>query len=196
MEDDFKDDHDITVGVEFGSNLVKVEDKILKLQVWDTAGQESFRSITKIFYRGAHVVILAYSIINGMSFENLSDWLREVRMQCSPDVMLYIVGNKCDLEMMREVTLDSVLEFKEMNQIHYCTETSAKSGKNVETLFTDCARFLYVKYRDRIDQIGNDGDLSSDNESFNDSMDRGGRSGSFKESGGHRVTRLNGKRAR
>jgi Ras-related protein Rab-2A len=79
MEDDFKDDHDITVGVEFGSNLIKVEDKILKLQVWDTAGQESFRSITKIFYRGAHVVMLSYSIINGMSFENLTDWLREVR---------------------------------------------------------------------------------------------------------------------
>jgi Ras-related protein Rab-2A len=79
MEDDFKDDHDITVGVEFGSNLIKVENKILKLQVWDTAGQESFRSITKIFYRGAHVVMLSYSIINGMSFENLTDWLREVR---------------------------------------------------------------------------------------------------------------------
>ena len=79
VEDDFKDDHDVTVGVEFGSHLIKVEDKILKLQVWDTAGQESFRSITKIFYRGAHVVILAYSIINALSFENLTDWLREVR---------------------------------------------------------------------------------------------------------------------
>jgi len=78
-EDDFKDDHDITVGVEFGSTLIKVEDKTLKLQVWDTAGQESFKSITKIFYRGAHVVILAYSIIQAISFENLSDWLREVR---------------------------------------------------------------------------------------------------------------------
>jgi Ras-related protein Rab-2A len=79
MEDDFKEDHDITVGVEFGSFLIKVEDKIIKMQVWDTAGQESFRSITKIFYRGAHVVILAYSVINGLSFENLTDWLREVR---------------------------------------------------------------------------------------------------------------------
>lgn len=64
MEDDFIDDHDVTVGVEFGSYMIKVEDKILKLQVWDTAGQESFRSITKIFYRGAHVVMLAYSIVN------------------------------------------------------------------------------------------------------------------------------------
>lgn len=150
MEDDFKDDHDITVGVEFGSNLMKVEDKILKLQVWDTAGQESFRSITKIFYRGAHVVMLSYSIINGMSFENLTDWLREVRTQCSPDVMIFIVGNKCDLDMMREVQLDSVLDFKNMNNIMYFIETSAKTGKNIETLFSDCAKFIYLKYKDKM----------------------------------------------
>ena len=97
MEDDFKEDHDVTVGVEFGSYLIKVEDKILKLQVWDTAGQESFKSITKIFYRGAHVVILTYSIINGLSFDNIKDWLKDVRAQCSPDVMLFIVGTKSDL---------------------------------------------------------------------------------------------------
>jgi len=130
--------------------------------------------------------MLAYSIINGMSFENLSDWLREVRTQCSPDVMIFIVGNKSDLDSMREVYTESVLEFKEMNNIHYFCETSAKTGKNVESLFTDCARFIYLKYKDRMNEVGNDGDLSSDNESFNKSMER---SGSFKESGGHRVTR-------
>ena len=113
IDDDFNDDHDVTVGVEFGSYLIKVEEKILKLQVWDTAGQECFRSITKIFYRGAHVVILTYSIIQGASFENLTGWLKEVRTQCSPDVMLFLVGNKCDMLSMREVTLESILEFKE-----------------------------------------------------------------------------------
>lgn len=132
MEDDFKEDHDVTVGVDFGSHLIKVEDKILKLQVWDTAGQESFKSITKIFYRGAHCIILAYSIINGLSFDNLKEWLRDVRTQCSPDVMVFIVGNKCDLENMREVAHESVVDFKDQNQILYCCETSAKSGKNVE----------------------------------------------------------------
>ncbi len=71
MENEFKDDHDVTVGVEFGSFLIKIEDKILKLQIWDTAGQESFRSITKIFYRGAHAAILGYSITRRDTFENL-----------------------------------------------------------------------------------------------------------------------------
>jgi len=138
------------------------------------------------------VVILAYSIINGISFESLSEWLREVRTQCSPDVMLCIVGNKCDLEYMREVTVESVLEFKEMNNIMYFCETSAKSGAKVESLFTDCARFIYSKYKDRMDGMGNDGDLSSENDSMNNSFtsDRE-RNSSFKNSGGHKATRLN-----
>jgi Ras-related protein Rab-2A len=71
VENEFKEDHDVTVGVEFGSYLIKIEDKILKLQIWDTAGQESFRAITKIFYRGAHAAILAYSVVKRDTFENL-----------------------------------------------------------------------------------------------------------------------------
>jgi Ras-related protein Rab-2A len=86
VENDFKEDHDVTVGVEFGSYLIKIEDKILKLQIWDTAGQEAFRSITKIFYRGAHAAILAYSIVKKETFENLNDWLREARNSCAADV--------------------------------------------------------------------------------------------------------------
>ena len=68
-----------TIGVDFKIKTLKVDQKFIKMQVWDTAGQECFRSITKIFYRGAHVVILAYSLISGLSFENLTDWLKEVR---------------------------------------------------------------------------------------------------------------------
>ena len=59
---EFSEDHEVTVGVEFGSLLVKLEETVLKMQIWDTAGQESFQSITKIFYRGAHAVLLTYSI--------------------------------------------------------------------------------------------------------------------------------------
>lgn len=75
--------------------------------------------------------------------------------------MLFLVGNKCDLEEEREVNLESVLEFKDMNSIHYFRETSAKNGMNVESLFCDCACFLYNKYKDKMDGMGNDGDLSS-----------------------------------
>lgn len=88
----------MTVGVEFGSFLIRIEDKILKLQIWDTAGQESFRSITKIFYRGAHAALMGYSITRRDTFENMNDWLKEAKASCSPDVLLFQVGNKSDLE--------------------------------------------------------------------------------------------------
>lgn len=106
VNNEFKEEHDVTVGVEFGSYLIKIEDHLLKLQIWDTAGQESFRSITKIFYRGAHAVILGYSLLNQDTFINLADWLKEVKAQCSPDVMLFLVGNKSDREDRREVTFE------------------------------------------------------------------------------------------
>lgn len=80
--------------------------------------------------------------------------------------MVFLVGNKSDLDIMREVQLDSVLEFKELNNIQYFTETSAKTGKNIEQLFADCAKFIYLKYKDKMHQVGNDGDLSSDAENM------------------------------
>jgi Ras-related protein Rab-2A len=111
VENEFKEDHDVTVGVEFGSYLIKVEDKILKLQIWDTAGQESFRSITKIFYRGAHLAILGYSITNKSTFENLEDWLKESKTSCAADTLIALIGNKSDLEEDREVTEKMGLKF-------------------------------------------------------------------------------------
>ena len=111
--------------------------------------------------------------------------------------MLFLVGNKCDLENLREVSTESVLEFKELNSILYFCESSAKSGKNVERLFTDCAKFIYSKFRERMDNMGNDGDLSSDNDSsFDNSVDgtENKRGDSFKESRGHKAGRRKSRR--
>ena len=65
-----------------------------------------------------------------------------------------LVGNKCDLENAREVSKSSIQEFKDMNDILYATETSAKTGKNVDLLFSDCARHIYNKYKDRMHELG------------------------------------------
>ena len=139
----------MTVGVEFGSYLIKVQDKILKLQIWDTAGQESFRSITKIFYRGAHAAILAYSVGLRSSFESLTDWIKEIRNSCSPDVQLFLIGNKSDLNpSQREVSFEEALAFKQKHNLLYFAETSAKSGENIDRLFMDTSKFIYLKYKD------------------------------------------------
>ena len=79
MDNEFKVEHQVTIGVEFGSFGLKVDEKIIKLQIWDTAGQESFKSVTRIFYRGAHCVFLTYDVTREETFANLSDWLNEIR---------------------------------------------------------------------------------------------------------------------
>ena len=105
IDNEFKEEHNVTIGVEFGSYVVRVENRIVKLQIWDTvgsfnsqAGQEQFRSITRIFYRGANAVFLTYDITRKSSFANLEDWLKEIRQNSNPDIIIYLIGNQIDNE--------------------------------------------------------------------------------------------------
>jgi len=90
---EFIEDHEVTVGVEFGALMIRLEEQIFKLQIWDMAGQESFKSITKIFYKGAHAVVLTYDITRMDTFLNLQTWLEEVLAQSEPEVIVILVGN-------------------------------------------------------------------------------------------------------
>ena len=111
MDNDFKEEHNVTIGVEFGSFVVKIDGKIVKLQIWDTAGQESFRSITRIFYRGAHCVFLTYDVTWDDTFLDIIDWLKEAKQHSNPDILLYLIGNQADLEDDRQVTRERAIEF-------------------------------------------------------------------------------------
>ena len=119
MDNEFKIEHQVTIGVEFGSFVFTVNEKIIKLQIWDTAGQESFRSITRIFYRGAHAAILGYAITQRDTFQNLIDWHKEARTSCSQDVLMSLIANKSDLESQRQVSFEEGLKFKKEHELLY-----------------------------------------------------------------------------
>ena len=154
-EDRFKEQHNVTIGVEFGSRAIKVDAQNIKLQIWDTAGQESFRSITRSFYRKADGVILMYDITARHTYENCSDWLDEIKQNSSLDIVIYLVGNQIDLDAeageSREVSTEEGSAFFQQNRLNGFRETSAKSGLNVEEVFEDLTRILYKKWRDRKD---------------------------------------------
>lgn len=97
----FRQQHDLTIGVEFGSRTVKINDKNIKLQIWDTAGQESFKSITRSYYRGAAGALLVYDITRKETFNHLTRWLEEVRQNGNPDITVMLIGNKADLDSRR-----------------------------------------------------------------------------------------------
>ena len=88
-------DHEVTVGVEFGTLLVKLEQQVFKLQIWDTAGQEIYRTITKSYYRNTNCVILVYDITNKESFYNLPYWISDIS-NTTVEPVIILVGNKND----------------------------------------------------------------------------------------------------
>lgn len=127
----FRQQHDLTIGVEFGSRTVKINEKNIKLQIWDTAGQESFKSITRSYYRGAAGALLVYDITRKETFNHLTRWLEEVRQNGNPDIMVMLIGNKADLDSRRQVSTEEGERFAKENGLIFL-ETSAKTSFNVE----------------------------------------------------------------
>ena len=105
--DIFKEEHDVTIGVEFGSFSIKVEDTAVKIQIWDTAGQETFKSVTKVFFKGSHCIFLVYDITNIESFQGLRKWKEEFLNGANvsnPETFPFVlIGNKADMVTERKV---------------------------------------------------------------------------------------------
>ncbi|KAL5370446.1 putative Rab2 GTPase [Cryptosporidium parvum] len=150
----FRVDHDLTIGVEFGARIINLDAKKIKLQIWDTAGQESFRSITRSYYRGAAGALLVYDITRRDTFNHLSKWLNDVKRNATPNMTIILVGNKSDLDR-REVTTEEGVEFAEKNGLLFI-ETSAKTSNNVEEAFMKVAEKIYKNILDGIYDLSNE----------------------------------------
>ena len=95
----FQDIHMVTIGLDYRLKLMKLKSgKDIKLQIWDTAGQDRFRSLTKNYYKGSHGILLIYDVTNVQSLENVKTWVTQIREEASKDVIIYIVANKIDME--------------------------------------------------------------------------------------------------
>ena len=145
LHNKFRDEHDITIGVEFGSFSIKVEETLIKIQIWDTAGQETFKSVTKIFFKGAHCIFLVYDITKPETFYSIHSWLHEIKDNAAEDILIVLVGNMLDLEAQRAVTKQQALDFVTKHNLDEFIETSAKSGDNVKKLFIRTAKMLYLQ---------------------------------------------------
>jgi small GTP-binding protein len=137
-----------TVGFEFVNLVVKINKDLIGLQIWDTCGQESYKSLVTNFYRSSSLAILVYSIDNRASFENIDIWLKELRIHSSPNVKVILVGNKKDLELegKRSVTKQDGQKYAEENKIDYFIETSAKEGETSRDIFIEAAKILHKDF--------------------------------------------------
>ncbi|KAI2641960.1 P-loop containing nucleoside triphosphate hydrolase protein [Xylaria nigripes] len=189
----FTPQHDVTIGVEFGSRIVPVgppfskmslnilpsssetpqfpssiisnatsdatsddEQKYMKLSLWDTAGQEIYKSVTRSYFRGASGALLVFDITRRATFVHATDWLNDLRTIAEPDIVVILVGNKVDCVQSgpgsdgagsnsdkREVTFAEAQDWARRNGVLQYVETSAKSGENVEAAFMRVAERIF-----------------------------------------------------
>lgn len=151
----FQPVHDLTIGVEFGARMINIENKPIKLQIWDTAGQESFRSITRSYYRGAAGALLVYDITRRETFNHLARWLEEARQNSHQNMVIMLIGNKSDLEHRRQVSKEEGESFAQENGLVFL-ETSAKTAANVESAFVKTAEKIYENIQTGVYDVNNE----------------------------------------
>ncbi|KAK4530984.1 hypothetical protein CCYA_CCYA06G1841 [Cyanidiococcus yangmingshanensis] len=138
-DDRFQMTHDLTIGVEFGTRTLTARNgQRVKLQIWDTAGQESFRSITRSYYRGSAAALLVYDVTRRETFLDVTSWLNDVRAYATRSTTVVLVGNKTDLEERRQVSYEEGETFARDHGLLFI-ETSAKTGTNVSDAFAIAA---------------------------------------------------------
>ncbi len=130
----FIEDYKMTIDVDFYVKTIEIDDFNIKLQIWDTGGQEHFNSIRSIYYRGARGAAIVFDLSNQESFEHIPRWVDEIKRETIGDIPILLIGNKSDLINSREVTLEDIYNITRRFNLLYM-ETSAKTGAEVSKGF-------------------------------------------------------------
>ena len=140
IDKEFSENHISTIGLEYKDKLIKMKERLIKLQIWDTSGQERYRSITKSFYRNANTLLFVFDVTNEISFSHIKDWLIESE-NSGKDFKKILVGNKIDLKDKRIIDKERMENFAKKKNMK-CFETSGKDGKNVDLIFKETAKLI------------------------------------------------------
>ncbi|KAL6591879.1 hypothetical protein ACP70R_049742 [Stipagrostis hirtigluma subsp. patula] len=141
---EFSLDSKATIGVEFQTRTLQIDGRTVKAQIWDTAGQESYRyrAVTSAYYRGAVGAMLVYDITKRQSFDHVATWLQELRGHADKNIVIMLIGNKSDLGTLRVVPTEDAKEFAECENLFFM-ETSALESTNVENAYMTVLTEIY-----------------------------------------------------
>ena len=142
----FTTDTKATVGVEFFTKTYKVNGDILKLEIWDTAGQERYKSITSAYYRGSRGALLVYDITRIETFNDIENWMTEVKEKVEGSLKILIIGNKTDLKDERKISIETALHKARQFNVPLM-ETSALDSTNIKKAFESLLREMYKEFK-------------------------------------------------
>eukprot|EP00128_Syssomonas_multiformis_P008904 Colp12_sorted_trinity150504_noHs@10998 len=141
VTDTFNPNSESTIGASFMSKALTVGDQNFKYQIWDTAGQEKYRGLAPMYYRGAAAAIIVFDITREVTFNALKDWVKELKQFGPSNIVIAIAGNKSDLKDQRQVPSERAQEYAESIEALYI-ETSALTAENVKQLFEQISKML------------------------------------------------------
>ena len=128
-----------TVGIDFETKYLRLNGKIINLQIWDTAGQERYKVLAKNYYKNSDGFIIVYDITDKKSFNNVANWITQIKDSASENVKCVLLGNKCDLEELRQVDINQGKDLANNYHLKFY-ETSAQKGNNIQKVFTDLVK--------------------------------------------------------
>ena len=147
VNETFEENYEATIGLDFQSKNITIHDQDVRLIIYDTAGQEKFRSLIPMYIREAQIILFIYDISDEESFNSIPKWIQEVKEVLKEEVVFVLIGNKIDLESQRKVSFEDGKKFAEQNNLVF-QEVSAKTGKNFENLFdVQIFEAVYNKFR-------------------------------------------------
>ena len=130
LNNEFNQNYMSTAGIDLKSGSIEIKNKKIRIQIWDTAGQEKYKAITKNLFLKVMGALIVYDITNENSFYNLQSWVSMVKEECGKHMQIVIVGNKSDLDSKRAISKEEVLNYVKEQKVEYI-ETSSKTGENI-----------------------------------------------------------------
>ena len=144
VENKFNESYFASTGIDLITTSIKIEGKSFKIQIWDTAGQEKYRAMTKNLFLKTQGIVIIFDISNETSFINLKSWMKDIKEECSADIPMILVGNKLDLEDKRVIDKERAMEFAKNEKLEYI-ETSSKTGENINKALSLIIEKIYQR---------------------------------------------------
>ena len=147
-DDVFVDNYITTIGLDYKLKYIQLESgETIKVQLWDTAGQDRYRTIAKNYYKGSHGILLLYDITKLNSFQNIREWVKNIKEEVNEKAIIFLIGNKIDKTGERKITTEEGQKLAEEFNLPFF-EASAKSGKNVNEVFNALYKKISEVYID------------------------------------------------
>jgi Ras-related protein Rab-2A len=165
----FEELYRATVGFEFMSFNIRINKVVIKLQIWDTCGQEVYKSLITGLYRNSSLAIIIYSVANKNSFQHVENWIKELKLNSNKNIKIILVGNKCDLVKERKISYEEGENLKRKHKLDYFIEASAKTGNNAKNILIEAAKILYKGYSEI--KTNEDNNILNDSNSNSQKLD-------------------------